>query len=164
MAHIAENGRAYSSKWYAENREAVSAYYKARRSDPSDTLRKYQKEYHAKNPVSAEQSRRHYYKHYLRHKIRTAKKRAEMLGIPFAITENDISIPDRCPVLGIPVRVGADVPRQNVPALDRMDNTKGYVKGNVRIISWRANSLKSDMSLDECRCLMMYMEAIDIIG
>ena len=37
----------------------------------------------------------------------------------------------------------------NSPTLDKFIPSKGYVKGNVQIISWRANSLKSDGSPDE---------------
>ena len=34
----------------------------------------------------------------------------------------------------------------DTPSLDRRDNSKGYVRGNVRVISWRANSRKSDLT------------------
>lgn len=39
--------------------------------------------------------------------------------------------------------------KENSPSIDRLDNTKGYVKGNINIISWRANRIKSDATLDE---------------
>lgn len=37
----------------------------------------------------------------------------------------------------------------NAPSIDRFDNNKGYEKGNVAVISWRANNLKRDATLDE---------------
>ena len=37
----------------------------------------------------------------------------------------------------------------NSPSLDRMDNSKGYVKGNVQVISHKANSMKFSASKDE---------------
>ena len=37
----------------------------------------------------------------------------------------------------------------NSPTLDKFIPSKGYVKGNVQIISWRANNLKNDGSPEE---------------
>jgi hypothetical protein len=42
--------------------------------------------------------------------------------------------------------------------LDRVDNTKGYVKGNVIVVSRRANVLKKDATLNELRQLADYYE------
>ena len=39
--------------------------------------------------------------------------------------------------------------KMNSPSLDRMDNSKGYVKGNVQVISHKANSMKFSASKDE---------------
>lgn len=78
-----------------------------------------------------------------------AKARAKLKGIPFDLCEADLEIPLLCPVLKIPL---------TSPSLDRFDNDKGYVKDNVRVISKRANRLKSDMSLAECKLLLNYLE------
>lgn len=87
-----------------------------------------------------------------------AKKRAKTKNIDFSLTPKDVSIPDVCPVLGIPMFKGTQKMGHNSPSLDRIDNTRGYVKGNVRVISWRANNLKGDATLDELRALVAYME------
>lgn len=34
-------------------------------------------------------------------------------------------------------------------SIDRIDSTKSYTKGNIQIMSWRANRLKMDASLSE---------------
>jgi hypothetical protein len=39
------------------------------------------------------------------------------------------------------------------PSLDRIRNDRGYEPGNVRWVSWRANSLKSDMTFQELQAL-----------
>jgi hypothetical protein len=46
----------------------------------------------------------------------------------------------------------------NLPTLDRVDPVCGYVPGNVWVISWRANRLKQDASLDELRMLARALE------
>lgn len=75
---------------------------------------------------------------------------AKQRGIEFTITEDDVIIPDVCPVLGIPIVCTAGKTRtNNSPSIDRIDNSKGYVPGNVVVISWRANLLKKDASINE---------------
>ena len=81
--------------------------------------------------------------------LRAAKTRAKKHGLVFDLDLSDISIPEKCPVLGIPLfRIGAKQ-SPNSPSIDRVDPLKGYVKSNVQVISWRANKLKSDASVDE---------------
>lgn len=79
------------------------------------------------------------------------KSRALREGIPFDIDKSDISIPEVCPVLGILLsrNIGRRGYSPSSPSLDRIDPGMGYVKGNVRVISARANLLKSDATIDE---------------
>lgn len=49
-----------------------------------------------------------------------------------------------CPVLDIPLILGAAPKSPNLPSIDRIRPERGYVKGNVAVISWRANHLKND--------------------
>lgn len=86
-----------------------------------------------------------------------ARKRAIALSLPFDIEPEDIVVPDVCPVLDIPMAQGAG--RENTPSLDRIIPSLGYVKSNIRVISFRANRLKSDASIDEMRRVIAYMEA-----
>ena len=76
---------------------------------------------------------------------RAAKARAKEKGRDFNIELSDIVIPTLCPVLGIPM---------DRPSLDRIDGTKGYVKGNVRVISHRANMLKNDATIEELELVL----------
>jgi hypothetical protein len=48
----------------------------------------------------------------------------------------------------------------NSPSLDRIDNTKGYVPGNVWVISWRANDLKRNATLEELKLLVAALEEL----
>lgn len=78
-----------------------------------------------------------------------AKQRAKRNNLEFNISVEDISIPDVCPYLGIPIHIssGSGRMKPNSPSLDRIDNSKGYVLGNIQVISWKANRIKSDTSI-----------------
>lgn len=61
-------------------------------------------------------------------------------------------IPEVCPVFGLPF--GGNI---GGPSLDRVDNSKGYVPGNVQWISTRANRLKSNATAAELVAIVNYM-------
>lgn len=89
---------------------------------------------------------------------RRAEYRAKRDGIDFQIAPDDVVLCESCPVLGIPLFVSKGKGyAPNSPSLDRIDNTKGYVKGNVRVISARANALKRDASIGEVLAIYEYM-------
>ena len=92
--------------------------------------------------------------------LKGARFRAKKEGLPFDLTVGDLSIPDTCPVLGTPMshNWGTAGHDGNSPSLDRIVPALGYVKGNVAVISLRANRMKSDASLDELRKLVQWME------
>lgn len=93
--------------------------------------------------------------------LRSARSRARTKGISFDIVRDDIPIPDVCPVLGIPLVIGASwEQRDSAPSIDRLDNTKGYEKWNVLVVSCRANSLKRDATIEELRKLADFYEAL----
>ena len=95
--------------------------------------------------------------------LQTAKSRAKKNNWEFNIDKDDIIIPEKCPVLGIPlfIRQGfkGNGKNPNNPSLDRIDSTKGYIKGNINVISWRANDLKKDGKLDEFIKIVEYLNA-----
>lgn len=74
------------------------------------------------------------------------KKRARENGVRFTLTVHDIpQVPECCPVLGIPLKANDKAgPLDSSPSLDRIKPGYGYVPGNVRVISHRANRLRSD--------------------
>jgi hypothetical protein len=79
-----------------------------------------------------------------------AKKRALAAGLPFSLLVTDVpEIPDVCPVLGIQIRHGDGRAAESSPSLDRIVPSLGYSAGNVRVISWRANRLRSDAKASE---------------
>ncbi len=78
-----------------------------------------------------------------------AKHLASKYGVPFDMTIDDITIPKRCPVLGIELQGTAVRRGGRSPSLARLVSSLGYVSGNVLVMSLRANELKADASLDE---------------
>lgn len=91
-----------------------------------------------------------------------ARYRSKKTGKEFTIELSEIIIPEFCPVLGIPIRkLPSEHPeynRDNSPSLDRIDNDRGYVPGNVEVISYRANTLKSNANLEELRKVLSYVD------
>lgn len=90
-----------------------------------------------------------------------AKSRAKAKGLVFNLKIADLKTPLRCPVLGIKLKYGMQSNGKNDLAsasLDRLNNRRGYTKGNVRVISRRANELKRDGTLKEFKAIARYME------
>ncbi len=89
-----------------------------------------------------------------------AKKRALKKGIEFSITESDITIPKICPILETPLVLGTKGNYEYTPSLDRIDNSLGYIKNNIQVISKKANSMKNSASLSElqifCKNILRY--------
>lgn len=90
-----------------------------------------------------------------------ARKRASQLGLPFDLTKEDLVIPSVCPVLGIPVySVSGKGPGDNSPSLDRLIPHLGYVRGNVVVISQRANRIKNDASAEELETVASWLRDV----
>lgn len=81
--------------------------------------------------------------------INAARHRAKRDNLPFNLEINDIRIPEFCPVLGIKLEINKETVGPNSPSLDKIIVNKGYVKGNVRVISHRANWLKNNSNKEE---------------
>jgi len=88
----------------------------------------------------------------------SARSRAKQYGIQINIGIEDIIIPSHCPVLGI--KISTDGNKNNSPSLDRIFPELGYTKGNVRVISWRANWIKNNSTIEEIEKL--YQDSLKI--
>jgi hypothetical protein len=114
------------------------------------THRQERSEYAARTAdVAKARWRRGYHKNLIRYMLHAAKARAKQKGLLFTITEADIFIPHICPLLLIPLGASMETRAPGSPSLDRKDSTKGYIPGNVWVISYRANRIKNDATLTE---------------
>lgn len=97
--------------------------------------------------------------------LRSLRSRAKNAGLECTITRDDIVIPDVCPVLGIPLVFGRGrgpglAEKDQRPSIDRIDNARGYTPDNVVVVSYRANRLKSDATIQELAALAAFYTRI----
>lgn len=86
-----------------------------------------------------------------------AVQRAKKKGLKFNITLDYICeiAPVRCPILDLELvygygqLTGKKTVSENSPSIDRIDSSKGYIKGNVQVISYKANTMKSNANSEE---------------
>jgi hypothetical protein len=126
-------------------------YYKNWRDKNTNKIKVY---LNTKYPDYAQHSANYRMNHPERNLWSLAKRRAKIKGLEFSIEEKDIDIPILCPILGIPIvkvytKGKSTGPTPNSPSRDRIDNSKGYIKGNVKVISHKANSMKHSATKEE---------------
>lgn len=84
--------------------------------------------------------------------LASAKSRAKKTNLDFNLTLDDIIVPMFCPILGVKLDHTRNIGRRfNGASLDRIDSSKGYVKGNVWVISDLANRMKQDASIEQLK-------------
>lgn len=108
----------------------------------------------ATNPEYNKEYQREYYKRFPENYILWGiKHRCDKTGLPFNLTKEDIVIPDKCPVFGIPLyrNSGKSSASSNSPSVDRIIPALGYIKGNVQIISMKANLMKGNATIEELK-------------
>lgn len=144
----------------AENKDKELLRDKARRKTPQGraSQRRRQEKYRSANRDKIRAaSKKTRELHPARLLFNRAKIRAKRQGREFSITLADIDVPEFCPVLGLRLEFGVGSPKPNSPSLDRIDSALGYVKGNVRVISFRANTIKTDASVGEVAALYEFL-------
>lgn len=90
------------------------------------------------------------------------KTRAKRLNLPFNLELSDIVIPEVCPVFGLPFVIGKASPQN--PSLDRIIPNLGYTKGNIIVISKRANTIKSDATSEELQLVAEFCEKVGCVS
>ena len=149
--------------YYEKNKENWRTKYKAKNKEwrrrNKEHLADYQRRYFSAPGARkrASEWRRKWAARNIEHNLLNAARRtAKVKGLPFNIVLSDIVIPAACPVLGIELQRVGGARTHNSPSIDRIVPSLGYVKGNVIVVSWRANRLKADASREELRKLFEF--------
>ena len=126
--------------------------------------------YYKGNNVCADCFRERRYAHRRAHpKLRmlcSARFRAKQENVPCSITEHDFDIPEHCPILGTPLKpnFGRGGWKDDSPSLDKIIPEKGYIPGNIAVISFRANRLKNNASLEEIEKVAAWLKAALLVN
>lgn len=91
-------------------------------------------------------------------------KKNNKYGWEWTIEFGDLEFPSHCPVLGLELDYFTEGKGrlENSVSFDRVDPTKGYVKGNVIVMSWRANRIKNDGTSQEHQLIADFMRSYEI--
>lgn len=91
------------------------------------------------------------------------KHRAKKSNVKFSITLQDLidmfPSDNLCPILKVPFVWGTKNNKELSPSIDRMIPELGYIKGNIKFISYKANRIKNDSSIEILENLIKYMKA-----
>lgn len=125
----------------------------AKRRKSPEKLLDYGRKYQAKRRENPE--------YRLQMLLNASKQRATLKNIEHTLTLEQLKSiypPDnKCPVFGTELKFGNAGFRDHSPSIDKIDPSKGYTLDNVQIISWRANRLKADASINELQMLLAFM-------
>jgi hypothetical protein len=155
-----------SGEWYIDKRCTKCHYKKYKKSYSERNKERYKDE-------EFRERKKEYSKRYRQENpelimFQSARSRSKSNNIEFNLDISDVVIPDKCPILEIPFCLtNGDYRKDDSPTLDRIDPKKGYTKGNVRVISYKANVMKNDATLDTmktfCKNILSYMQVDDIV-
>ncbi len=165
MTQTKEEKNAKRRVYWAANRERMAAKNKARREANKEKLsiqqaasyerhkekrrarRKDYRESHKEEIISKKKA--DYRTNIISNLVLGARRRAKDFEIPFDLIPDDITIPEFCPAVSIPLFIGEGKIGDNSPTLDRIIPELGYVKNNVVVISWLANRIKNNATADQ---------------
>lgn len=93
--------------------------------------------------------------HWIKRSRNKPKTKTQRKGL--TIADYKALIVTHCPLLGVELSYSAytgNTTPSNYASLDKIDPSKGYVKGNVQIVSFRANTLKNSATLEELKMIV----------
>tara|TARA_R100000008_G_scaffold84782_1_gene73078 strand:+ start:270 stop:737 length:468 start_codon:yes stop_codon:yes gene_type:complete len=128
--------REYFQKYRQENKEYYQEYNKKYYQENKEHFQEYEKDYCKEKP-------------WVRMTTRAKKRK----NLPFNITAEYVKSiwpeDNKCPALGIEFKQGVGKSIDSSPTLDRIDNSKGYIKGNVQIVCNLANKIMSSATPEQ---------------
>jgi hypothetical protein len=153
--------RARYARHYAKNKAAINARGRTRYANYREQMKAYAREYYREaNKWRDDEPSFAVITQWAKYNIVRLRSSAKQRSLVFKIRVIDlISAFPRdfcCPVFGVPFDM---TPRhQYGPSVDRLNPVKGYVPGNIAVISWRANAIKRDASLAELKAIVAWLD------
>lgn len=141
----------YQKEHYRKHKDKKKQYA----LDHKESIQAYRKEYYLKNKIEFLKDQKEYYskpENRAKKILAKCKERATKDNIEFNIDLSDINIPTHCPYLNI--ELTHELGQGQLPtnsSIDRIDPTRGYVKGNIQIISRLANTMKSNATQEQLK-------------
>ena len=124
--------------------------YKCKECEKTRSAKKYAKTYN-------DHERR------LKQLIKFSKSRAKKKGLSHTLTFEELSElypkDNICPVFNIKFEWGGN--QSNSPSVDRINNDKGYTKDNCQVISTKANSIKTNATIEELELVVKHLKHIN---
>jgi len=107
----------------------------------------------AKSPEAKKRAKAKYEENYIKNHTywlwKGLKSKSKRKNIPFIIEVKDIIIPENCPILGIKLVINKSHGKDDSPSVDRIIPSLGYIPSNIIVISYRANKIKNNATIDE---------------
>jgi len=120
---------------------------------------RYQKKYRENHKIEIQKANRKWIEENYEWVLFTnARRRAKRINVPFDLESTDIRIPERCPVLGILIKRGTKANQDSSPTIDRLVPEKGYVQGNVEVISSLANRIKTNATREQIEKVVEWLK------
>jgi hypothetical protein len=160
----ADKRAAVNKARYERKKPEIQEKQKLYRAEHRDKLNAYAKEYTKQNRemLRAKAKARHEATkttHAKQNLVSSAVWRGKQNGLHSDLVASDLVWPDLCPVFGVKLTYnGQRGNRDTRASLDRRDPAIGYTKENVRVISMRANRIKSDATIEELQKIIAYVE------
>jgi hypothetical protein len=138
-----------TKKWSIEKKEHIKKYHREHYLKNKKHYN-YQGSLYRKTPIG---------------KFKSWKSCARVINIPFLITIDDVlNLPFKCYYSGIDLTWEPN--ELNTVSLDRIDNTKGYIKDNIVLTTWNINCAKNDLTKEEflnmCKNVTRYQEVKNV--
>lgn len=144
----------------SECKECRKKEYKENENFRNDCINRAKLHYQKNKERYKKNRKENYYNNLELNLWKNAKLRAEKHNLPFNLEISDIVIPKKCPVLGIDLIANGDKGKRNSPSLDKIIPSLGYVKGNVIVVSLKANTIKNDATIDELKKVYLFYKKI----
>lgn len=147
----------YKTKHYVKNKEALNEKARKYWHENKEQRTAYDKEYRNKFPDKRPQACKRWRNSRPEQIILyNARRSAKIRNQECTLTLEDIIIPKNCPICNVLLTI--QTKNKDSASIDRIDNSKSYIPGNIGIICWGCNKLKSNASLEHLQAIVRYME------